>query len=125
MNQLKINVTTLALGIALSTGAMAQNMSPQGDTPTKDNIAIDYRAPRAPLQIADASAAVGARSVESIESVESVEFAESVALLAAARKKAATVRFDAMYEVAKEQCNTYPIGSRAHCLSQMKTGFGK
>ena len=34
-------------------------------------------------------------------------------------------RLNAMYEVAKEQCNTYAVGSRVHCLSQMKAGFGK
>lgn len=97
MKQLNLNLTVLALGIAFSTGAMAQLASP----------------------------AIGARSVDSIDSIESAESAEAVALIATARKKAATARLDVMYEAAKEQCNTYPVGTRVHCLIQMKTGFGK
>lgn len=94
MKQLNINLIVLALSIAFSTGATAQNAIP----------------------------AVGAQPIESIESVES---AESAALLAAARKKALSVRLDALYEVAKEQCNTYAVDARPHCLIQMKAGFGK
>lgn len=124
MNQLNINLTALALGIVFSTGAMAQLLSPQDSHPTQDSMAVEYPVPRAPLQLADASPAVGAQLIESIEPVESVESVESIALVAA-RKKAATARLDAMYEVAKEQCNTYPVGTRARCLGQMKTGFGK
>lgn len=95
MNQFNIPLIALAL-IAFSTGAMAQSAIP----------------------------AVGARSVEPIEPIESIESVKSVALAATARK-AATARLDVMYEVAKEQCNIYPVGSRAYCLDQMKVGFGK
>lgn len=99
MKQLNINLIVLALGIAFSTGAMALS----------------------PLQFADASP-VGEPSGVAVESIES---AESVALAAAARKKAATDRLDAMYEVAKAQCNIHPVGARAYCLNQMRVGFGK
>lgn len=119
MKQLNINLIVLALGIAFSTGAIAQNQSTAGATPTWGSLAVESWLHRTPLQLADAGPAIGVQSVESIES------AEAAALLAAARKKALSVRLDALYEVAKEQCNTYAVDARPHCLIQMKAGFGK
>lgn len=110
MKKLNINVIALALGLAFGAGALAQSSSPEDDNVSQGTLSAETKAQ---IESAGAEAQAGASSAQANHQA------------ATARKEATTVRLDAMYEVAKEKCNTYPGAGKDHCLRQMKAGFGK
>lgn len=112
MKQLNMKLAALTLGLALSAGTMAQGLSNNDSETGKGSVAVEYKPAAAQTKVTDTTATANETTAAAIKQ-------------AAARQAATTIRLDAMYEVERERCNTYPVAATARCQSEMKAGFGK
>src|SRR5688572_28290503 len=104
MNKLNINVIAIAIGLAFTTGAMAQNMSKEQYKSGKDSIAAEYKSANA------ACGSLSGNAKDICKAEASGKEKVSLSMLDAENKpsvdasyKVRVARADADYSVAKER----------------------
>lgn len=118
MKKLRINAIALALGFAFSAGSMAEAIPIPRDVYQKgqDSIAAEHSSVNADATTQVKTADAHALAIENSAKAPSQD---------AAHKDGAEAKWDAIYEVAKETCNTRLGAAKDHCLAEMKMGFGR
>jgi hypothetical protein len=121
MNTFNLNVIALAVGLAFSAGAMAQNLSKDDYKAGKDKIAAEYKMAKA--NCASLSGNPKDICVAEAKGKESVGMAELEASYKPTSKnhyQARVARAEADYAVAKERCDDIAGNAKDVCMKEAK-----
>lgn len=119
MNTLNIHAIALAVSLAFSAGAMAQNVSKDGYLSVKDKIAADYKLAKASCDSLSGNPNdICMAGAKGNEKVALAELEAGYKPTPENRYQARVVRADAEYELAKERCDDRAGNTKDVCMKE-------
>lgn len=121
MNELNMNVITLAIGLAFGTSAMAQGIARHEYTAARDRIAAEYKADKAACaSLSGNPNDICMAKAEGKKKVAKAELEVTNNPTRKTRYQANIAKADAEYAVAKEQCDDKAGNAKDICLKEAK-----
>ena len=119
MNTLNIHAIALAVSLAFSAGAMAQNVSKDDYLSVKDKIAADYKLAKASCDSLSGNPNdICMAGAKGNEKVALAELEAGYKPTPENRYQARVVRADAEYELAKERCDDRAGNTKDVCMKE-------
>ena len=119
VNRLDINAIALAIGLAFSTGALAQGISKNDYTAGKDTIASEFKSNKARCASLSGNANdICMTEAKGREQVAAAELDASYKPTAKSRHQVELVRAGAAYAVSKERCDDSAGQAKDVCLKK-------
>ncbi|MFN0316614.1 MAG: hypothetical protein ACKVQA_16445, partial [Burkholderiales bacterium] len=121
MKKLNITVIALAVSLAFSTGAIAQNMSKSDYKAGKDKIAADYKMAKAHCDsLSGNTKDICVAEAKGKEHVAKAELDDSYKPTAKTHYKVRAAKAEAAFEVAKEHCDEMAGNAKDVCMKEAK-----
>ena len=122
MNKLNIKMIALSIGIAFSTGAMAQSMSKDDYKAGKERIAAEYKTAKAGCGSLSGNAEdICVAGAKGKEKVAMADLEVSYKPDAKTRYEAGVARAEATYAVSREKCDDQAGNAKDVCVKEAKS----
>lgn len=121
MNKLNISIITMALSLAFSTGAIAQNMSKDDYKAGKDKIAAEYKSAKAACDSLSGNPKdICVADAKGKEKVAKAELEAGYKPSNKATYEVSVAKAEADYAVAKERCDDMSGNAKDVCVKEAK-----
>ncbi|MDP2170041.1 MAG: hypothetical protein Q8J96_06430 [Rhodocyclaceae bacterium] len=121
MNKLNISIITMALSLAFSTGAIAQNMSKDDYKAGKDRIAAEYKSAKAACDSLSGNPKdICVADAKGKEKVAKAELEAGYKPSNKATYEVSVAKAEADYAVAKERCDDLAGNAKDVCVKEAK-----